>query len=161
MCIYWWGTRTLSQGCTIVSLDRFSLVSHPLSSLISNCWICHWNSGKVTEAEWRLFSVIKEIGDTSSCPGAPQGPAQYPEWHYFILFLWLSSISLCKYTTFFFYPLICQWTFTLLPCGQLENLCLANISEAKYSLPDSGPPLWFSSIEEYISLTRDYSSQDF
>ena len=66
MCIHRWGTRTLSQGCTTVSLDYFPLVSCPLSSLINNCWICHWNSGKVTEAEWGLFSVIKEI-ETQAC----------------------------------------------------------------------------------------------
>ena len=37
MCIPWWGTRTLPQGCTIVSLDCSSLISHPLPSLINNC----------------------------------------------------------------------------------------------------------------------------
>ena len=81
VCIPWRATRTLPQGCTMVSLDCcFSLVSHPLPSLINNCLnLPCWNSGKVTEAQWSLFPVIKEMGDTERllCPGAPQGPAPY------------------------------------------------------------------------------------
>ena len=50
MGIPYWRTRTSPQGCTIVSLDCFPLVSHPLSSPINSCWICHWNSGKVMKA---------------------------------------------------------------------------------------------------------------
>ena len=37
MNIPWWGTRTLPQGCAIVSFDCSSLVLHPLPSLISSC----------------------------------------------------------------------------------------------------------------------------
>ena len=48
----------------------------PLPFQINNC--LNSKSGKVMEAKWRLFPVIKEMGDTEKlCPGAPQGPAQY------------------------------------------------------------------------------------
>ena len=39
-----------------------SLLSYHLPSLINNCLnLPPWNSGKVMEVEWRLFSIIKEM----------------------------------------------------------------------------------------------------
>ena len=35
--ILWQGTKTLSQHCTIVSLDCSSVLFHPLPSLINSC----------------------------------------------------------------------------------------------------------------------------
>ena len=44
-------------------------------------------------------------------------------WHYFVLFLWLSSVPLCICTTSS-YPFICQWTFRLFPyLGYCEQCC--------------------------------------
>ena len=68
--------RTLPQGFTIVSLDCLflpGLASPPFPNyqLLTST---HWNSEKVMEAEWRLFMVIKEMGDTEFVLGAPQGP---------------------------------------------------------------------------------------
>ena len=37
--------------CPKAALNCFSLVSHPLPSLINHSLTAHWNSGKFTEAE--------------------------------------------------------------------------------------------------------------
>ena len=42
----------------------FSLVSHPSLPYEQLLESACWNSGKVMEAEWRLFPIIKEMGDT-------------------------------------------------------------------------------------------------
>ena len=60
MYIPWGGNRTLPQGCTIVSFDCFSLISYPLPSLISIC--LNLPSGKIMEAAWSLFPIIKKWG---------------------------------------------------------------------------------------------------
>ena len=62
LCIPWGVARTLPQGCTIVfwlflpSLHIFSLL------WLAIAWSALWNSGKVMEAEWCLFPVIKIKG---------------------------------------------------------------------------------------------------
>ena len=53
----------------------FSFDCNPPFPNLTTAW------GKVMEAEWSLFPVIKEVGDTGRllCSGAPQGPAQYQD----------------------------------------------------------------------------------
>ena len=56
----WMGKRDLAPSLLLTV--NFSLVSHPLSSLINDCLSAQCNSGKVMETERRLFPVIKEMG---------------------------------------------------------------------------------------------------
>ena len=76
-CINWSRTKTLSQDCTIGSLEClfFLWVESPSFPNLTTAW------GKVMEAEWSSFPVIKEMGGTGRllCSGAPQGPAQYQD----------------------------------------------------------------------------------
>ena len=93
MCIPSGGTRTLPQGCTIVSL---ALSLHPLPSLISNCLNL---SFETQGRSWRLESIPykQEMGDTERllCPGAPQGPAGFQAYVYLCYFclLYISKVK--------------------------------------------------------------------
>ena len=70
----WAGTRTLPQGCTIISwLSPFVSTTPP--SLISNCL-----NLRLELRDWiKPISCNQEMGDTERllCPGGPQGPAVY------------------------------------------------------------------------------------
>ena len=62
VCIRWWGTKTLPQGCTTVSLDSLFLPGltsppFPNEQLLESA---RWNSGKVMEAEWSLLPITKK-----------------------------------------------------------------------------------------------------
>ena len=62
VCICWWETKTLPQVWVTVSLDYFSLVLHPLPSLINNCLNLELREGG---GGWiKLFPVIKGVRDT-------------------------------------------------------------------------------------------------
>ena len=74
MCIPWGGTRTLPQGCSLISWLLLSC----LPSVISSC------SDLLFETQgssWRLESIPykQEMGETERllCPGAPQSPAWF------------------------------------------------------------------------------------
>ena len=56
------GTRTLLQGCAIVSWLLLPCLCIPSLPWLASVWTCPWNSGKVLEAEWSLFPVIKKWG---------------------------------------------------------------------------------------------------
>ena len=86
VCLPQWGTRTLPQGCTAVSLDCSSLIStsppfalHHLLSLISFRLNLLF---RIEGRSWRLnegYFLSSRNGDTEKLlyPGAPQGPAPY------------------------------------------------------------------------------------
>ena len=73
VCIPWWGTRTLPHGCLF--LPGLAYPPFPSEQILESA---HWNSSKLMEAEWRLFPVIKEMGDTERLlPRSLTGPAWY------------------------------------------------------------------------------------
>ena len=87
VCIPWGVARTLPQGCTVAfwlflpSLHIFSLL------WLAIAWSALWNSGKVMEAEWCLFPVIKirgtQKGFCAQNPASSRSPAGYllaPRW---------------------------------------------------------------------------------
>ena len=84
MYIPWGGTRTLPQGCTIVSLLFLRKVSasppFPYEQLFEPAL---WNSRKVMEAEWGPIPTNKKWGTKKTlCSGAPYDPAWLQNFFY-------------------------------------------------------------------------------
>ena len=77
MCVPWGGTRTLPQGCTIVSWLLLSHLCIPSLSLLATVESALWIQGR----SWSLkFVPYKQgMGDTERLlwAGAPQGPAEF------------------------------------------------------------------------------------
>ena len=70
------GTRTLSQGCTVISwllLSWLCIPSFPWLATVWTVWMALWNRRKIMEAGTGSYKW--ETGDTERlwCPGSPQG----------------------------------------------------------------------------------------
>ena len=74
------GNQDLAQACTVVPLDCFSLVSHSLPSLISNCLSLEPVELREGCGDWmKAFSCNQRNGGhrKALCPRATQVPAWY------------------------------------------------------------------------------------
>ena len=70
-CIPWEGTRTLSQGCTIVSWLFLLFLFIPSLPWLAIVLIWPLELGKVKEAEWSLFPTNKKWEHRRICTWVP------------------------------------------------------------------------------------------
>ena len=125
MCIPWGGTRTLPQGCVIVSWLLLPCLLFPLPSLINNCLNLPFGS---QVRSWRLNEAYflqqeNRRHRTAFVPRIPTG-----------------SCSL-------------SWTFTITSC--VPNSEFSSLSLQPYILPVLVLRLWINWIPDWINRQRE------
>ena len=79
LCIPWGGTRTLTQGCTIVSWLLLPCLCIPSLPWLEAVWTCPLELREGLGDWMKPMFCSQEMGDTERilCPGAPWGPTRY------------------------------------------------------------------------------------
>ena len=81
MYIPWRRTKTLPQGCTIVSWLLLPCLCIPSLPWLATVWACPLEFREGHESWIKPISCKQGTGDTERllCPGAPEGPAQFQD----------------------------------------------------------------------------------